>query len=400
MVKAFSSGKNKTKQDDEQKSRKKQAKKEAKLMAQVDQAKKDVRKAEQKATKAQTTLQEQQAHLYKLEQELTQFRQAGQAEPVSTTVQSNASNEADNAEIQLSSSTPAEGLNDIVQEDTTSASEASSESASTPIENIPAGLFDEGPGAQVYADISINPPPTEEDLVISSGDGSIPVVTTNEHAWPPPQIREELAESVAEQVAQEHQATANEQNEAPTAAGGQTATDNGHTEENFSITSGDGSMPVITTDEHAWPPPQIREELAESIAEEIAQERQTTAANEQSAAPTAVGGQAATDNGHSADEENFAITSGDGSMPIVTTDEHAWPPPQIREELAESIAGEVAQEHQKADNKQGESSESSTEDEAEGHEDEHEEGSSRPRRPTRRRTRSNTHQNTNKTDQE
>ncbi len=331
MVKAFSSGKNKAKQDDEQKSRKKQAKKEAKLMAQVDQAKKDVRKAEQKATKAQTTLQEQQAHLYKLEQELTQFRQAGQAELISTTVQSNASNEADNAEIQLSSSTPAESLNDIVQEDTTSASEASSESASTPIENIPAGLFDEGPGAQVYADISINPPPTEEDLVISSGDGS---------------------------------------------------------------------MPVITTDEHAWPPPQIREELAESIAEEIAQERQTTAANEQSEAATAVGGQAATDNGHSAAEGNFAITSGDGSMPVVTTDEHAWPPPQIREELAESIAEEVAQEHQKADNKQGESSESSTEDEAEGHEDEHEEGSSRPRRPTRRRTRSNTHQNTNKTDQE
>ncbi len=180
MVKAFSSGKNKAKQEDEQKSRKKQAKKEAKLMAQVDQAKKDARKAEQKAAKAQTNLQEQQAHLYKLEQELAQFRQADQV----------SSNESGQVEL-------------VEQEDTTSSPEA----ANTPIENIPAGQFDEGPGAQVYADISINPPP-EEDLVISSGDGSIPVVTTDEHAWPPPQIREELAESIAEQVAQEHQTTA------------------------------------------------------------------------------------------------------------------------------------------------------------------------------------------------
>jgi hypothetical protein len=326
MVKAFSSGKNKAKQDDEQKSRKKQAKKEAKLMAQVDQARKDVRKAEQKATKAQTNLQEQQAHLYKLEQELAQFRQAVQVSSNEAVSKVNASDESDNAEIQLSSSAPAEGLTDRVQEDTTGSPEA----ASTPMENIPAGQFDEEPGAQVYADISINPP-TEEELILSSGDGSIP---------------------------------------------------------------------VVTTDEHAWPPPQIREELAESIAEEIVQERQTTAENEQSGVPTATGEQAAHDNGHSAAEENFAITSGDGSMPVVTNDEHAWPPPQIREELAESIAEEVAQEHQTADNKQHESNESSTEEEAEDHEDEHQEGSSRPRRPTRRRTRSNTHQDTNKTDQE
>ena len=392
MAKASSSDKNKAKKDDEQKSRKKQAKKEAKLMAQVDQAKKDVRKAEQKATKAQTTLQEQQTHLQKLEEELTQFRYAGQGssiqapdeaeqielfevdlttntivsieEPQTSSLstegrndtdalttagsEANASDEANDAEIQLSSFAPTEDSSNTAQEDTLSASETPSETTNTPIENIPAGQFDEGPGAQVYADISINPAPTEEDLVISSGDGSIPVVTTNENAWPPPQIREELAESIAEEIAQEQQTSPeNEQGGASTATDEQTATDNGQNE-----------------------------------------------------TPAATHEQTATDNGQSTAEENLAITSGEGSIPVFTANENAWPPPQIREELAEAIIEEVSQEQAKADNEQSEAKESSTEDAEENHEGDHEESSSRPHRSTRRRTRSNTHQNTSKTDQE
>jgi hypothetical protein len=361
MAKVFSSGKNKAKQDDEQKLRKKRAKREAKLMAQVDQAKKDVRRAEQKATKAQTTLQEQQTRLQKLEQELTQFRQAGQVDPTDMNQSTdglqtssslstegrndigaaatagsavNTTDEADTKEIQLPSPAPAEGRTDIAKEDPISTPEATSTSTNTPIEGIPAGQFDdEEPSAQVHADISINPTPTEEDLAISSGDGSIPVVTTDEHAWPPPEIREELAESIAE--------------ETTTATG-----------------------------------------------------KPATTSNDQSKAPANAQEQAFTGDGQDAAEENFAITSGDGSIPVITTDEHAWPPPHIREELAESIAEEVKQEHQTADNKQGESDTSSMEEEAESHEDEHEEGSTRPRRTTRRRTRSNTHSHTNKTDQE
>ncbi|MBA2679015.1 MAG: hypothetical protein H0U76_11550 [Ktedonobacteraceae bacterium] len=352
MAKALFSDKNKAKKDDEQKNRKKQAKKEAKLMAQVDQARKDVRKAEQKATKAQTILQEQQAHLYNLEQDLTRLRQAGQESSVPAQdeveqielieIELVDNTTQDIEEPQTASSLPTEGTNDIDTSATAGSDIASEDTTSTPIEDIPAEQFDEGPGAQVYADISINPAPTEEDLVISSGDGSIPVVTTDENAWPPPQIREELAASIAEEAAQEHQSSSeNEQSETATA----------------------------------------------------------TASNGQNEALAATQEQTATDNGRSAAEENLAISSGDGSIPVFTTDENAWPPPQIREELAEAIIEEVAQE--KANNEQSKASEASTEEDAEEeHESEHEESSSRPRRSTRRRTRSNAHQDTNKTGQE
>ncbi len=335
MVKAFSSGKNKPKQEDEQKARKKQAKKEAKLMLQVEQAKKDLRKAEQKATKAQAHLQEQQAHVQKVEQELTQFRHVGQeattdvhAEAATDTIQtaqntssdelqasslpaegrddidanSEISTEADDIEIQVFSLPPVEGSSDVAQENAT---ETPVEITNTPIEDIPTS--DETAGAQVHADISIAP--DEDGPTISSGDGSIPVVTTDEHAWPPPQIREELAQAIAQEVAQEHQA------------------ENGRNE--------------------------------------------------------AEGGA----------EKDLAITSGEGSMPVVTTDEHAWPPPQIREELAQAIAQDVAQEQAASDGEHGEAHESDVDEEAEHHDEEHEEGPSRPRRPARRRARPQ--QNTN-----
>ena len=198
MAKVLSSDKKKSEQEDQQKTRKKQAKKEAKLMLQVEQAKKDVHKAEQKATKAQTTLQEQQTHLQKLEEELTQLRNPGQEANKEAHDQAG---EADNTEVQPVSPPPIEGRSDIGQED---AAETLAGTTHTPIESVPTQQPNETTGAQVHADISINPAPAEEDLTINSGEGSIPVIASDENAWPPPQIRKELAESIAEEIAHEH----------------------------------------------------------------------------------------------------------------------------------------------------------------------------------------------------
>jgi len=51
------------------------------------------------------------------------------------------------------------------------------------------------------------PPLTEgvdsqhEPLTIASAEGSIPIQSSDEHAWPPPEIREELAEAIKEKHA-------------------------------------------------------------------------------------------------------------------------------------------------------------------------------------------------------
>ena len=54
--------------------RKKQAKQEAKLMLKIEQAKKGLKKAEKKLTRAQSSLDENQTHLHKLEEKLQQIR--------------------------------------------------------------------------------------------------------------------------------------------------------------------------------------------------------------------------------------------------------------------------------------------------------------------------------------
>ena len=346
MAKTIFPGKKKSEQEDQQKTRKKDAKKEAKLVYQVDQAKKDVHKAEQKAAKAQTNLQDLQAHLQKLEEELAQLRNPGhsatttvQAEAKSDTAQSSddlqtsspaegrsdidasaATSEAatNTTEVQPASPPPAGGRSDTAQED---AIEALAGTTSTPIENIPTRQSDETASAQVHSDISMNP--VEEDLTINSGDGSIPVVTSDENAWPPPHIRDEIAESIVEDAAQESS----------------TATRNAHSE----------------------PVAQVQ--------------------------PTVENAQA---------EENLAITSGDGSIPVVTSDENAWPPPHIRDEIAESIVEEVDQEH--GSNGYDQANKSDVEEGTENHDAEHE--ASQPRRSTRRKTRSSAQPHINKTDQE
>ncbi|GAC1506066.1 MAG: hypothetical protein NVS2B12_20250 [Ktedonobacteraceae bacterium] len=397
-------------------------------MLQVEQAKKDVRRAEQKVTKVQSELQAYKTRLNELEGTLAQLQHAGKATgeanihasdaaqagrdaSASTSHEQSAAGSelqtssslpaegrndlntgaaaqtatttTDSIELQPASPPPAEGRNDIALEDAAGAS-TSAETGNTPSENIPTEPAHETPGAQVHADITVDPAPTEEDLTITSGAGSMPILTHDEHAWPPPQIREELAESIVEDTKHDHTTTtpANKPDTTETNVNKQETA----VEKDLTITSGEGTMPILTHDEHAWPPPQIREEIAESIAEEVKHDHghtTTISSNEQHTAETNVNEQEASV------EKDFTITSGEGTMPILTHDEHAWPPPQIREELAQSVIEEAKHEHADTANGHGEAS---TEEEPEHHETEHEGNPNRSRRAPRRRARNNDQQ--------
>ncbi|GER88283.1 hypothetical protein KDW_24450 [Dictyobacter vulcani] len=221
-------------QDDVLKKRKKSAKKEAKVMLRIEQAKKDVHKAEQKIQKAQDNLKTRTDHLHDLEESLHQLQTAvpAVAEKAATSTkkasqkvnnshkddkkqkQKSASkastnngqvldagdsyeNSADIEALHLSSPEPAEGRVDL-SDVTAPTSTTASTTTHTPIENIPTQQPTSANNAEVHSDLSIKPAP--EDITIKSGGGSMPVETNNAHAWPPPAIREELADAIAQEA--------------------------------------------------------------------------------------------------------------------------------------------------------------------------------------------------------
>ncbi|GAC1399436.1 MAG: hypothetical protein NVSMB49_09710 [Ktedonobacteraceae bacterium] len=97
--------------------------------------------------------------------------------------------------------------------------------------------------------------------------------------------------------------------------------------DNTQITSDGVSMPVLNSNENAWPPPNIRQEVAESAQEDATQHQQGQ--------PQQTGYMSTT--AHSDDSQ---ITSDGTSMPIASNNENAWPPPNIREEVIESAKHE------------------------------------------------------------
>lgn len=191
--------------DNDVKKRKKQAKREAKLMLQLELARKDVTKAQQKLAKAENTLQTRNTLLNELEQQLAQLRGTEervavfelQPEPAISALDPGDIYEEDEtiAELHKAEQEPAEGREDI----------------STTPESKPA--VDEEL-AETLAETTATDL-QQEDLSISSGAGSIDILTQDEHAWPPSEVREELVEGIAAEV-KEDEAKEQQQNETDT----------------------------------------------------------------------------------------------------------------------------------------------------------------------------------------
>ena len=146
------------KEEGEKKERKKLAKREAELMLEAERARKDVHKAEQKLAKAQSALETAQAELQGTETKLATLRTPGQENPSASnssvqpveqstpplTESANSEQEIPSAE-QVAGPPPVEGRSDIGQE-----------------------------AAQSIG--------SDEPLTISSGEGSIFIQSTDEHA--------------------------------------------------------------------------------------------------------------------------------------------------------------------------------------------------------------------------
>ncbi len=202
MAKTLLTGKNKSSQEEEeQKKRKKQAKKEAKLMLLVEKMKKGVRKAEQKAAKAQTNLQTHKTRLQELEATLSQLHHTDQTEALdekgNTAQPQVEGHESTASELHDQSTTGTELQTTLSpEEEYSSNTEASTDPDATD---------------------AAHAAPVDKELTISSGAGTMPIVTSDENAWPPSQIREEIAQSIAEEVTPEHVASNNEAEKTPEA---------------------------------------------------------------------------------------------------------------------------------------------------------------------------------------
>jgi len=202
-------GKNEAKKE-----RKQQAKHDAKLMLKIEKAKKDVQKLQQKVIKAQAGLNEAQGHLHELETRMESQKVVallppghaeqsnGQAEQSSQTMNGSTPTSQENIPVdQTVSEPPAEGRNDISEQPQTSqASDTASTSSSSQegTQNMPSA-FNELPA---------------QDMQIESDNASMPILTQDEHAWPPPAIREEVAEAIVEVVQNEKKPEGEQSNEA------------------------------------------------------------------------------------------------------------------------------------------------------------------------------------------
>lgn len=191
-----------TSRDESKKQRKKQAKQEAKLMLKLEQAKKDAEKAQQKLAKAQHALESSQAQVHDLEQKLEQLRATNHEHDNGFVAQAD---REDLAQAQAETASQAVDSGDEYVPSEIATEEAAEQPA-------------EGRDDLLEAQKQLEERPFEqqeaiEEAQIESGNGSMPIVTEDEHAWPPPEIREEIAEAVVEEATQEEQLASAEHTE-------------------------------------------------------------------------------------------------------------------------------------------------------------------------------------------
>jgi hypothetical protein len=247
MAKTMIREKNATSQD-AKKQHKKLAKQEAKLMLKVEEAKKAVQRAESKVAKAQTTLHGHNTKLHKLEDQLTHLR-SGQQEPSAEAGDPAPSAQPDSQDL---SSPQAEQDNHSNQNGSHSSNGAydahnaqdASPSAATDTPAIPTNQIDAQPPAEGRVDVSqdVDASATSDNDVSSSNSAD----STADKGVNTTMQNNSNAQETPDQNMQQ-------------------------AEESLHIDSGDGSMPIVTNDPQAWPPPEVRKEVADAVVEEVKQ---------------------------------------------------------------------------------------------------------------------------------
>ncbi len=223
---------------DEKQKRKEQAKQEAKLMLQAEQAKKDVQKAEQKLAKAQTRLEEARTQQQTLEQKLAELR-APQQEEVTHN-----------------------GVPAVSDEPLTTLAQA---------EDVPASLSLTTPFIEQSADTN-DTTEVPEAAVAEAQDAVESTVTIDlQTEQPPAEGPTDIPDASPEQSTSTSTETSGEESQATDAT-------------NIQIGSDTVSMPLLSNDENTWPPPLIREEVAEAVKEVEAADSTQNASIPESAA--------------------------------------------------------------------------------------------------------------------
>ncbi|GCE05311.1 hypothetical protein [Dictyobacter aurantiacus] len=196
-----------TSQNDTLKQRKKLAKKEAKLMLKVEQAKKDVRKVEKKIHKSQDDLKTRNERLHDLEGKLSHLQmsmpstpdKAGKNDKADKNNKTNNKNKAN----KLSKGAEAGNVEQFAPsaDNIQAIDSGDSYHNDTDVEAFHLSSLEPVEGGNELSDTTESTTnPSAEDVTIQSGEGSMPVETKDEHSWPPPLIREEVAQAIEEEA--------------------------------------------------------------------------------------------------------------------------------------------------------------------------------------------------------
>jgi hypothetical protein len=173
-------------EEEEKKQRKKIAKQEAILMHKLEGLRKDVKKAEQKVSKAQAGLESAQVLAQRIEGQLAELRGTGKKEEGAAGTQ----------EVPQAVQTEVEGADQAAPGEDSERDRGDAPSEEQIEGQPPAeGRVDIGEGAESQE----SPVVAEEPVMITSEEGSMAVESTDEHAWPPPEVREEVAEAIKEE---------------------------------------------------------------------------------------------------------------------------------------------------------------------------------------------------------
>ena len=206
-------------QSDENKQRKQQAKQEAKLMLRLEEVQRDVQKAEQKLAKAQKSHEDALSQQYELEERLKKLR-SPESSNVSTPTDGNTATTSTSDQgtaltletpfIVQGAATVDTSLSDTATSDTATTDSIPTDAttntpvSSTELDQLPAegrtDVPDEAQMQNTEAASNGQNAPVTEGMQIESDGVSMPILTNDESAWPPPLIREEVVEAAQEEA--------------------------------------------------------------------------------------------------------------------------------------------------------------------------------------------------------
>ena len=242
-------------QNDEKQRRKEQARQEAKLMLKAEQAKKDVQKAEQKLAKAQARLDAARTEQQTIEQKLAALRLSPQEEShngVANTSDELLTTFVAVQEVAVADDTPLSLTTPFIEQSTDT--NDTTEVPDTLVAEAQDAMATQDNTSETAAQNSASEAPTE-DTVPQAQDNTI--ATSLETDQPPVEGHVDIPDVSQAQSTSTSTETSGEETQSPQTTNTpdiEIGTDTAH-------------MPLLSQDANTWPPPLIREEVAEAAQE-------------------------------------------------------------------------------------------------------------------------------------